>query len=1433
MKKSVRIRKAGPGETPGYYNKTANFLKKAQMGIEVGSVSKDPARLNQIYENAYVSLKNSITPDLVYNDLITSYALDQTTALSIIKSAISQLSNEGYFDPEAIQKQEQQTQAQGDSPQNQQRLEEEEQRASDDAEDEELANSSEGYYDGEEALNNDTSHLEMEQDEQEQAFRYGGYFQEGGEEDYSEYEDFANTKSNDPRKTVIDQYSGAGNIKQKKPFSLEDLMAITPGMQNQEAFPDLSYYLGDYRPVSDSFQPQAYLPQARFGGISQLAQKYPLLTQGPGYLKPITPMTNMSAIRKMLPVATMTGQALTKLPWVGSKLTPQLKTTFTQNRDELWKLLHNDATPKPGVFSYNGSVTGGGDGSLGVDRLQLYQDDVFNIIKELNQGNGSFKLSDLGVVAETDGLVGGVYPLDSKIIGGTDDAGNNFFELTYKFGPNQKLPFGSTSSKAKELTFKNRFYYNTDPETGAPMVFDQMGNPLSQGVKTKSIVTPPVLSGLGQSYADLFLKDRSGTPFPRATDFPFRAGLKPSKDAPLQGTFSYITEQPPATWETLSTRGKVGRALETYGTTGLNQLYRTKAKNIQNVTLPTFGYVNPALGTNVLNPATEGSYANDINNALNYKYRIGRNALLGLGLAGYAGYKGYDAMYNQCQCDNEKLADGSPDPTYQPKDKYGNCPCGTDVGPIRTLDPTGVEFNKEIDQRKLTYPDSMQFLIQRGIAPTPYNYYRYSEGIENPNVNTEMPPDDFKFGGVSKSNFIKKVTAKYDDGGSSESTIGKGKRTDDLTNTVENKKNFFKTALKNNSNKAITGDIYENAKYNPKIMNLLMQDGYKENLAEDQSMQPQAEIGGFVDMDSENPLTRFVYGGIESEYYEPYGLPEAQDGINIMNQAGEQRVVGDKLDYEDWLEGETNQEDYEASNPEGDYNSWYTGFTSEENKPNREAEYKQYEDFYNKSLNEYLNYGKPETNNNCPAGYEWNGTACVLKKPAGTQTKCGPGTVWNETYKQCIPIAKVNYTPRMVRGNTSMLNVLTPWNPIMANMGTYAQPMGKPYYLGTKDAFTGKLPAEVAARYVTKKGLLGKEKEWIDIYNVSGNNPIDPSQLKNLVDPKKERREKSDRDRLDRNRSEKEERVSRRDYLDAKLQEDAWNKQHWNELSNAEKRHARQTYTFENEDERNFKDKVRFGAQGTRFYEDKSTKRIRDKKQFGGMLFRNGGFNPFELGSGFSNGVGATGAFAPYSQQQQFENELLGMDRPSSGPPPPQNPLSFVGLQGSYAETANTGHTLGSQGQEIIPEEPAPEPNQYVGVKNKRKTVRSIDPEAGVNAFNATMRGGIGLFERFKNRKTENNAILDQVAVNNIAPASTELDYGDQVDTGSGIGYRTPAEGNDRNSRATFGNYAIGRYGGYMQAGGFTDPYQEDDEVYMTPEELEQFLAAGGQVEYL
>ena len=153
MKKSVRIRKALPGEKPGYYNKTAKFLKKAQMGMGVTSPSNDPQRLNKIYTNVYASLKADLTPEMIYSSLIGEYALDEQTALMILKTALKKLAEEGEIDPESLgggnSQQNQQQEQQPSETQDRESEEQYNQRMSEDAEQDELAMSDEGYYDEE------------------------------------------------------------------------------------------------------------------------------------------------------------------------------------------------------------------------------------------------------------------------------------------------------------------------------------------------------------------------------------------------------------------------------------------------------------------------------------------------------------------------------------------------------------------------------------------------------------------------------------------------------------------------------------------------------------------------------------------------------------------------------------------------------------------------------------------------------------------------------------------------------------------------------------------------------------------------------------------------------------------------------------------------------------------------------------------------------------------------------------------------------------------------------------------------------------------------------------------------------------------------------------------------------------------------------------
>lgn len=1944
MKKSVRIRKALPGEQPGYYNKTAKFLKKAQMGMEVNSPSNDPQRLNAIYTNVYASLMSDITPDVIYSSLIGEYALDENTALMILRSALGKLAEEGKIDPESLEggnsQQNQKQEEQPSETQDRESQEEYDQRMSEDAEQDELTMSDEGYYDEEEAANNDTSYLDTEQEQQQQAFAFGGYYDTGGEsdEDYSDYYDDSN-QSSSPEKAVINQYSNPGQNKMEKPFSIEDLINMTPGIQDAQAIPGIQDYLGDYRPISESYGSMNYLPTAKYGlgkmpkyqpggeppkgGLIQMASEMASqLGRGPSAVRQNNPLMNMSGIRSMLPLATLTGQAIGKLPLIGKRLQPEFKTTFTQNRNHLWEVL-NGASPNKDIFSQVGGRTNP-DGSLQANRLLLYQDDVNKILRKLDMpeenppftveadgtvswdysqpsSSKTFKLGDIQPMAAADGLVSGVYPMDSKVTGGVDDEGNKFFEISHKFGPNQTLPFGSTSNRAKELTVKNRFYYNktVDPNTNEPafQVFGPLGENLVAGNQTKYRVKRPLLASALMSEKESLLNDPN-TPFPNFTaDFgrnpngPFTSGV---------GRVD-ITSTPPATVDRLSTRGKIGRGLENLGLStwvpqmfGLGNPLRTSPQNVDELVLPTLGFSSSASGPNLVNPALETGVADDISRATNYRYRIGRNALLGAGALGYLGYKTWDSFYNQCQCDN---------PTgnnYMPKDEYGNCPCGGDVGDKRMLDPTGQPIEQLAPEEQLTVPDSMKFLDKQGLYPTEQNYYRlkgknkrrqavdykkggqipkyqpggqppgsfnllqrYTEGLEaaeqlynvyrgasfgefrpaqlkemrrdlnlpeflanerlaqdamyvwptneeiedaldiqerilSGNITGEIPvplwrtnrnranyplpfrnmsdmpgiqaalsqaagtppplqpiteislddlinlqgdelerfrkrreildplgrphhlrvfsrsgninvspkntanadPNEYSFyanmdnpveagkallkigehafagpnpiirergslsldsfplltnfgrrkdwtlqpiheygvgegeygpvgpqlgvdmntmarhntlffgpnevglregswfspvsdytedqknyiaellnerlrskklldaygqpakmlvtedpyandpndikksykwqfpayrarrnykqGGITEKQFIKAFSSKFENGGFQNQSLGKGKRMDTLTNDVESRKDIFKNKLKDNSNVALTKEIYKNAQNNPQILNMLMQDGPKENLAEDTGMQTAArggvpswytgyntalspkeyrklyrqiqkmlprglnisranmasnfydkrfmqpgygtvvstpeymnmlamsslplhksaaavygggrkpsqlqadeatiinnkkgipllpemtpdfidsplvggsggqfiagdenlltyDQGGFVDMDAENPLVRFIYGGDETGYYEPEDLPMAQFG-GIPNASEIYDYIGN----------------VQKNHPELNQNTF-------EVNPNNDD---------------------------------------IVENPI---TKCGPGTVWNATYNACIPVAQVTYNPRVVRGQSGAFRNLAPWNPAFGYAGSWTKQMSLPYQLGSGNPYMGQLTGAPAARYVTKKGIFGKPKKWIDIYDVDGSGEaINPLEIEQLVGQQGRGMGKMNTPKE----------PGRRDMLQQYAQnqygftDDEWQ----NETGDSRRdmmRSVRQDMRADRrQDRRDNRERIfpRMRAidadrnPGSGFAGMFAKK---NKSQYGGDLNEYGpggindpsypgGYNPFSLGQGFSMGVGQnTSAFAPHSADAQFQNELMGGNGPSKLPPQQQNPFAFVTGTGtgSYAETANTGHTLGAQGQEIIPEKVNPKPKRnLVGVENKRKDMFNVDPESFLNQTNAFARGALNLFDPEKNRQcgpgttwNSSTQTCQPTDAMDIYATATEQDRGDWVDIGSKAGlYRYDQEGQDRSSRATFG-----QYGGYMQDGGFYDPYyEEDEEVIMTPEELEQFLAAGGQVEYL
>jgi hypothetical protein len=1719
MKKSVRIRKAGPGETPGYYNKTAKFLKKAQNGGVAYANADDPARLNQIANQVYISLSNDDAPDLVYNSLLRDYGLTQDVALKIMQFAISKLQEEGYYEPDTKK---QEKEAPAEEQQNQQPSQEDvaAQEASD-AEQEEMAMSDEGYENDEaEEYYNDNSHIEEEQ--QESAFRFGGYFDDGGESEDTTAEE-----------NVVGQYGSPGNLSkdQQQPFSIEDIISATPGIQGGANYPDISYYLGDYQNVSDTYQPMDYLqpgsePQARYGGAlnrydgggsapapPSVGAGLSLYKRGFDFLNKRMPIQNYSGFTRMLPGFTTLGVGMSKLPLVGQKwFTPKEPTTpALQNRVELWNVL-NGSSPKKGVFSQNGTW-GAADGTLQADRLLIMDQDVRSIIDQIEYGRhgSSFKLQDVADLMpglDIDGTIGGIYDKEAKVIGGTDDNGYKFFELKQTFGPSQQTALGVTPSKAKETTLRNRFYYSTDPATGqVSEVFDPFGNPLLTGSQTMQLVKPPALSGAygmfkrgilnsqGRANTSAFGNDMSSNEYIYNG---YLGGngfddLSPELQKMQESNWSYLTGTPPVPIGQLGWRGNIGRGLEFYGTSGLNQLWRTKPGNIKDITFPALGYANPALGASTVNPVNVPypQTAAEFQRYGNYYRRLGMRTALGLGLTGYVGYKTFDYLTPDCQCDSPLEAN------YRPKDVLGKCPCDYPTGG-RTLNYEDAQRNNGvINSRDTLTPDSLRYIKGIGLRPTDKNYY--VPDPNNPQIEIVAPdsvegdiPGQQKKGGSVKNRFIKKLTSMYAEGGEPDNlSLGKGPRNDTLTNDRTKIVDTFKSNLKNSSNRALTEEIYKNAQGNPKIMNLLMQDGPKENLADDMET-PQAayglqvpswyrgygfskddglmsprqykklykqvrkmlpagnnisranmatsmydkrfmdpgfgytmdfpeymsmlsgytlpledspnsmlygtplgegsnelsenprellgqlmgtslrnnepdkdwhsnpkrtlaleaardqwnneknlredgsstmlnympdindpefqrilqqklieqgldpnelpksalksneklpdffsnkrapivgetwdtwytsdgstpgfapdnrtwdgenwigdkrEQGGFVDMDAENPLVRFVYGGNEADYYEPYDLPMADNGIEITNKAGETRMVGDVMPFDEWAEGE--KEDFATTHPGVDFDTWKAGDESGD-------DYQKYADFHHKSLDEYQDFGAP-VNNQTPTNQS------NTKIQTNTlQTKCGPGTVWNDVYKACIPIATIKYKPRMVRDNPGFFNTVLPWNPLFGYAGSWTKQKTLPYYLADKSMYYGSLPDKPAARYVTKKGILGRPKKWIDIYDVSGTgggySPEDMLEIERLVQGKN-KNAKNNSNKV------KENKLSKTELIDQELQKDEWNKAHWNDVlaNKRNRRIARRNFAFDNPEFRRLSDKIIFKAgqpgrmvgsgdnarweQQGNYYE--KTERVREKKknkkEFGGPIgypqYNFGGsYNPFQTGTGFGMGVGqGTSAYNQYSQQSQFENDLFGGKPPSAAPPQQQNPFAFITGTGtgSYAETRDTGHTLGNQGQEIIPQEQPTQPKkQFVGVENKRKDMRQFDGEAAVNIFNGGFRGGLGWMNNLQNNPRSRQMQLDMADPTAWAPTQNEIDSLDHVDIGSKTGaYRYDQQGQDRSSRATYGNMAMTRFGGYMRDGGFFNPYfEEDEEVYMTPEELEQFLAAGGQVEYL
>lgn len=146
---------------------------------------------------------------------------------------------------------------------------------------------------------------------------------------------------------------------------------------------------------------------------------------------------------------------------------------------------------------------------------------------------------------------------------------------------------------------------------------------------------------------------------------------------------------------------------------------------------------------------------------------------------------------------------------------------------------------------------------------------------------------------------------------------------------------------------------------------------------------------------------------------------------------------------------------------------------------------------------------------------------------------------------------------------------------------------------------------------------------------------------------------------------------------------------------------------------------------------------------------------------------------------------------------------------------------------------PQSKPNSLVAVKSRPMSNRN--PEKMVNKFNAAARGTLGMINNFQNRAKEQAQILKTVNPANFVATQFNKYRGAWTDFGHKTGLQAyDQQGSNRNSYSTYGDFGGNKaqLGGFLADGG-VNSYKIGDQVTMSIPDLEAFLAAGGEVDYI
>jgi hypothetical protein len=143
------------------------------------------------------------------------------------------------------------------------------------------------------------------------------------------------------------------------------------------------------------------------------------------------------------------------------------------------------------------------------------------------------------------------------------------------------------------------------------------------------------------------------------------------------------------------------------------------------------------------------------------------------------------------------------------------------------------------------------------------------------------------------------------------------------------------------------------------------------------------------------------------------------------------------------------------------------------------------------------------------------------------------------------------------------------------------------------------------------------------------------------------------------------------------------------------------------------------------------------------------------------------------------------------------------------------------------------DPNQFnrqtaikqkeAGVDFKNKNMYNIDPRMGLNLFNKFANMGLqGLENQEAKRQEREN--YKQLIGDNLYGSTNIMSRG-TYNVNSGL-----------LDESTMGSVGVVKYGGYLQDGGYTydeDEYAEGGETWMSEDQINRFLAEGGELEFI